>query len=188
MGSLLWSILLLAAALLVIGVELFVPSAGLLAILSAGLLTSAVVVAFVHSVPAGVSMIGAIALLLPFIFMLFVKIWPSTPIGRRVLISRKHYEDVLPTGREYEEREELVGQRGIARSQMLPSGQVVIDGQKYDAVSQGMAIEPGDPIEVVAIRTYKIIVRRLGQDELDNDRPVSDADDLLSRPVDDFLD
>ncbi len=188
MGSLLWSILLLVAALIVIAVELFVPSAGLLAILSAGLLTSAVIVAFLHSVPAGVSMIGVIALLLPLIFVLFVKIWPSTPIGKRVLIGRQRHEDLLPTGDWYDTREEMVGKRGVAKSRMLPSGQVVIEGQKYDAVSQGMAIEPGDVIEVVAIRTYKIIVRRLSEQELASGARVSEADDILARPVDDFLD
>ena len=187
MGPLYWSILLLAAALTVIGVELFVPSAGLLAILSAGLLTSAIIVAFLHSLPAGVSMIGAVALLLPLIFVLFVKIWPNTPIGRRVLIARQRQEDVLPTGDDYDGREELIGRRGIAKSSMLPSGQVVIDGRKYDAVSQGMAIEPGDPIEVIAFRTYKIIVRRLSENELDADHVLTDADDILARPVDDLL-
>lgn len=188
MGPLLWSIILLAAALAVIGVELFVPSAGLLAILSGSLLTAAVIVAFFASPVAGVFMVGTVALLLPLIFMLFVKVWPNTPIGRRILIKRQRGEDLLPTGEQYDGREELVGKRGQARSHMLPSGQIMIDGQKFDAISEGAAIEPGDPIEVVAIRTYKIIVRRLSETEVRPDHLRDQADDILSRPVDELLD
>jgi membrane-bound serine protease (ClpP class) len=180
--------MLLAAALLVIGIELFVPSAGLLGILAGGLLMSAIVVAFLDSLVAGVCMVGAVALLLPFIFMLFVKIWPNTPIGRRVLIGRTRQQDWLPTGEDYDGREQLIGKRGVAKTQMLPSGQVLINGQKYDAVSQGMVVEPGDAIEVVALRTYKIIVRRISENELAAGARGTDPDDILSQPVDDFLD
>ena len=62
MSGLVWSIILLFAALCVIGIEMFVPSAGLLAILSAVLIISSIVVAFLHSIPAGVVMIVAVAL------------------------------------------------------------------------------------------------------------------------------
>ncbi len=186
MGPLIWSVLLLAGALLVVALEMFVPSAGLLGILAAALFLSAIIVAFFHSAITGVSMIGAIGLLLPFIFLAFVKIWPHTPIGRRVLIGRRDKDDLLPRGKQYDERQQLVGRRGVARTPMLPSGQVLIDGEKFDAVSQGAAIEAGNRIEVVAIRTYKIIVRRIDDDEPARGLDVN-PDDILSRPVDDLF-
>jgi membrane-bound serine protease (ClpP class) len=187
MNPLVWSAILLGAGLLVIAVELFVPSAGLLGMLAGVLLLSSIIVAFFNSMLAGVVMIGVVAALLPFIFLLFVNIWPSTPIGRRVLIARKSREEYLPVGEHYDERQRLIGKRGTARTRMLPSGQVLIDGKKYDAVSQGMVIEPGDAIEVIAIRTWKIIVRRVTAEELQRGGPAVDPDDILSRPVDEFL-
>ncbi len=187
MNPVFWSVVLLAGGLLVIGLELFVPSAGLLGLVAGVLLLSSIIVAFFSSMIAGVVMIGVVATLLPFIFMLFVSVWPNTPIGRRVLIGSKRREDVMPAGEHYEERERLIGKRGVARTRMLPSGQVVIDGKKYDAVSQGTVVEPGDAIEVVAIRTWKIIVRRLSETELARGGPASDPGDILSQPVEDFL-
>jgi membrane-bound serine protease (ClpP class) len=185
MDPLFWSIALLIASLLVICIEMFVPSAGLLGLLAAVLMVSAIILAFFNSMLAGVIMIGAVAISLPFIFMLFVRIWPSTPIGRRVMISSP--PDMRPTGEQYEAFSQLIGRRGVARTRMLPSGQVLIDGKSYDAVSQGTAVEAGDPIEVIACRTYRIIVRRISEDELANPGPAIDPDDLLSRPVDEFL-
>ena len=186
MSPLIWSILLLAGALLVVGLEMFVPSAGLLGIVAAALFLSAIIVGFFHSALAGVSMIGAIGVIMPFIFLAFVKIWPHTPIGRRVLIGRRHNDDVTLKGKQYDERKQLIGRRGVARTPMLPSGQVLIDGEKFDAVSQGAVIEAGDRIEVVAVRTFKIIVRRIHEDEPELGLEV-DSDDILSQPVDDLF-
>lgn len=186
MGPLLWSICMLGAALVVIGIEIFVPSAGLLGFLAGALLLSAIVLAFFHSAVAGVLMILGIAMLMPFIFIGFVKIWPSTPIGRRILIRRRSREETLPDGDAYDGLEALVGRTGLARTPMLPSGQIVIDESRYDAVSQGMPIEAGDRVRVIDIRTYKIIVRRVDENEPEDTLEV-DPDDLMSRPVDEFL-
>ena len=187
MSTLVWAILLLLAALVVIAIEMFVPSAGMLAILSTLLIVSAIVVGFFHSVPTGVGLMIAVALLMPLIFLVFVHVWPNTPIGKRVLIGTINQEDVVLTGEHYDEREQLVGKQGIARTKMLPSGMVVIDGTKYDAVSEGMAIEPGDPVKVIAIRAFKIIVRKLDPSETVTSSSLED-DDILSRPIDDVFD
>ncbi|MGI9516529.1 MAG: NfeD family protein [Pirellulaceae bacterium] len=187
MSGLVWAIRLLLAALVVIAIEMFVPSAGLLAILSTVLIISSIVVAFFYSVPAGVGLMIAVALLMPLIFLAFVHVWPNTPIGKRVLIGRVKHEDVVLTGEHYDEREQLIGKQGIARTKMLPSGMVVIDGNKYDAVSEGMAIEPGDPVKVVAIRAFKVIVRKMDPSETVTSSSLED-DDILSRPIDDVFD
>jgi hypothetical protein len=42
---------------------------------------------------------------------------------------------------------------------MLPSGLVLIDGKSYEAVTDGMAIEAGQPIIVVNVSTQRLVVR-----------------------------
>ena len=187
MSSLSWSIILLVAALGVIGVEMFVPSAGLLAILSGTLLISAIIMAFMHSMFAGVLMLLAIGLLLPLLFIVFVNVWPTTPIGRRVLLKRLEEDDVRLKGKHYDDQHNLVGKTGIAKSKMIPSGQIVIDGRKYDAVSEGLPIEPGDHIKVVAIRMFKIFVRKIDPDETAVTSSSLEDDDILSQPIDDVF-
>lgn len=187
MSNLLWSFVLLAAAVGVIGLEMFVPSAGLLALLAGTLLVSSVIMAFTHSLLAGVSMIIAIGVLLPVLFIIFVNVWPNTPIGRRILLGRLDEDDVRLTGEHYDEQNDLIGQYGTAKSKMIPSGQIIIDGKKYDAVSEGLPIDEGDPIKVVAIRMFKIIVRKIDP----NEAAVANSsleDDILSQPIDDVFD
>jgi membrane-bound serine protease (ClpP class) len=188
MSSLAWSIILLIAALCVVGIEMFIPSAGLLAIVSGSLFLAALIVAFFHSLTAGVFMLIAIGLLLPVMFVIFVNVWPNTPIGKRILLKRMGEDDVLLRGEHYDEQQDLVGKTGIARSEMIPSGQVMIDGRKYDAVSEGLPIDKGDHIKVVSIRMFKIFVRKIDPNEAAVATSSLEDDDLLSQPVDDVFD
>jgi hypothetical protein len=67
---------------------------------------------------------------------------------------------------------------------MLPSGAVLVDGQLIDAVSQGPAIDPGQPVVVVEVRANRVMVRpaRPHETKAADIRP----DDLLTRPIEDF--
>ncbi len=186
MDPIYWAMILMALGIATIGIELFVPSAGLLGILATVLIVSAIVTAFFHSVTAGAIMILATCVMLPVFVVLLLKIWPNTPIGKRVLIGRVNEEDVLPIGEHYEGLKNMVGRRGVARTKMLPSGLVVIDGEKYDAVSEGLAIDPGDSIQVVAVRTNKIIVRKIDPADETISSSLED-DDILSKPIDDVF-
>jgi hypothetical protein len=89
-----------------------------------------------------------------------VRWWPETPIGRLMLIPRpRSSDDVLPETPTYRTLKDLVGRRGQARGLMVPSGSVIIDGKSYDAISEGMPIEPLQPIIVVSVSTQRLIVR-----------------------------
>ena len=183
MDPIFWSIILLLLGMATIFLELFVPSAGMLGVVAVTFIAAAIVVAFISSPLAGAIMLLVTGLSLPLLIAVALKVWPHTPIGRRILIGRANEDEVLPQRDEYEEIRSLEGRRGIAKTKMLPSGLVVIDDNKYDAVSDGFAIEAGDPIEVVAIRANRIFVRPLDPDE-DWTATSSDPDDILSQPID----
>jgi hypothetical protein len=77
-----------------------------------------------------------------------------------MLIQRPRSSDeVLPETIAYRGLKDLVGRRGKAKGLMVPSGSVLIDGKTYDAVSEGMPIEPNQPVIVVNISTQRLIVR-----------------------------
>lgn len=182
MDPLYWSMILVALGVGVVLLELFVPSAGVLGIVAAILFISGIATGYFHSVWLGTTMLGLIACCLPLLFMLMVKIWPSTPLGRRILIGRMKEEEVMPVGEEYE-HEKLIGQKGIAKTKMLPSGMIKIGDQTYDAVSDGFAIEAGTEIKVVAIKMNRILVQ-----PIDPKTDVADFsnDDLLSQPFEEL--
>ena len=95
-------------------------------------------------------------------------------MGKAFLGELPSEEDVLPE----DPRRALMGRVGVARTKMLPSGAVEIDGQMIDAVTQGQAIEPGTYVVVSEVRANRVVVRPAGKDqrpshENPNDRAVA---------------
>jgi membrane-bound ClpP family serine protease len=183
MEPIVWSVLLLVAALVLVGLEVFVPSAGIISCLAALAVIASIIVAFMESVTHGLVMLAVTSVLLPSVIAAAIRWWPHTPIGRLVLIPRPaNPDDVLPESEEYRGLKSLIGRYGVARSTMLPSGSVRIENRTYDAISDGMPVDVGQRIKVVDVRTNRIVVRPLAPDESIPDEPV--ADDVLSRPLD----
>jgi len=178
--ALLWSILLLALGLGLIALELFVPSGGVLGILAALAIIASIAVAFSGGWVTGVVMLLATMLILPVVLAAAIHYWPRTPIGRAILLETpQNEEEVLPDTPEHRKLKELIGKRGTAKTKMLPSGAVVIDGRVYDAIGEGMAIDPGQPVRVTAVRTNRIVV-------VLDDSPravASESADVLAQPA-----
>jgi len=155
-----WAILLLILGLMLLVLEFFVPSGGALAVACALSLLAAIILGFMAGRWQGVSILLTVSLVVPAACAAAVKWWPDTPIGRLILIQRpKHADEVLPETVAYRGLKDLVGRRGLAKGLMLPSGLVLIDGKSYDAVTDGMAIEAGQPIIVVNVSTQRLVVR-----------------------------
>jgi membrane-bound ClpP family serine protease len=155
--ALLWSILLLLLGLGLIALELFLPSGGVLGILAALAIIGSLVFAFSGGWVAGLSMVVATMVILPLVMAAAVHYWPRTPIGRLLVLEPGSDDDVLPDEPAYQ-LQELIGKRGVAKTKMLPSGAIVIDGRVYDALSEGMAIAPGQAVRVIAVRTHRVVV------------------------------
>lgn len=51
------------------------------------------------------------------------------------------------------------GDKGAAISSLRPMGTVRVNGERYEAETEGMLIPPNYPIEVVRIEGYKLIVK-----------------------------
>jgi membrane-bound ClpP family serine protease len=172
------AVLLLLAGFACMFLELLIPSAGLIALISGALLVSGVVVGFTAGMIPGLVILVITLTAIPVVISFLIQIWPKTPIGRRVFIPLPKREDVEPDPSVIEALESLVGKNGIARSKLLPSGSVTIDGKHYDAVSDGLPIEKNQKITVVAIKAQRIFVR---PQMLPN---VPENEDALSQTID----
>ena len=185
MEPIFWALLLLAAGLLVVVVELFVPSAGVLGVIAGILIVSAIIVGFLDGLGSGALVLLLAVVALPMVLAFMVKIWPHTPLGKRILIGEIKPEDVLPNSSHYQKRNvELIGRIGVAKTKMLPSGIVIVDDEKYDAISQGFAIEAGDAIKIIDVREHRVYVEPY-DGSVEDDLPVRD-DDILSQPIEEF--
>ncbi len=178
MDPLAWSALLLILGLALVVVEVFIPSGGILGFLSIASLVSGIILAFYHrGAETGFIFLAVTAVTVPTALALAFRWWPNTPMGRRLLLDIPTSEEVLPDSAQRRSLRQLVGKLGVAKSVMLPSGAVLIDGEKIDALSEGMSIEAGQRVRVVEVRGNRVVVR-----------PTSDAerqssDDVLSQPI-----
>ncbi|HUE71978.1 MAG TPA: NfeD family protein [Pirellulaceae bacterium] len=155
-----WALLLLLLGCIFLVLEFFIPSSGTLGVLAGLSLVAAIVLAFLEGPVQGTGMVIAVSIIVPTACLVAVKYWPHTPIGRLILIQRpERPEEVLPETEGYRGLAHLVGRKGQAKSVMLPAGAVQIDGRTYDAVSEGMAIDPGTAVVVVSVSMQRIVVR-----------------------------
>ena len=121
MTPLVWAILLLALALLLILLEAFIPSGGVLGFLAAIALVASLVVGFLGGMKSGAINLVLATVVVPAAIYTLVKLWPSTPMGRMILgESPECDEDILPDSTL--ELRTLVGRHGVARTTRLPSG------------------------------------------------------------------
>ncbi len=178
--ALLWSILLLLLGLGLIALELFIPSGGVLGVLAALAIIGSLAVAFSGGWVTGIIMLVATMVILPLVLAAAVHYWPRTPIGRMIILEAPQSgDDVLPDAPQHRQLQDLIGKRGVAKTKMLPSGAIVIEGRVYDAFSEGMAIDPGEPIRVTAIRTNRVVVVL---DDAPGDR-LGESSDMLAQPA-----
>ena len=187
--NMLWSVGLMLLAGLLVLLEFLVPSAGLLGIGAAMAAAAALFLAYSESLAAGLTMTGLLALGAPALFIAAIRIWPHTPIGRRILNlppldTSKHRQssggtDSDGTSRVWEldnPYKNLLGKVGTARTHLLPSGQIEVDGHRYDAVAMGTAVDQGEFVEITNVDAGKIRVQkttrrpasRLAEDVIDN--------------------
>jgi membrane-bound ClpP family serine protease len=178
-----WAILLLLVGCALVVLEVFIPSGGIIGILSAIAFIGSIVLAFQTSPTTGptVGLIFAAftVFAVPALIALAFKYWPKTPMGKAFLGELPTDEEILP----HDPRRELLGRVGVTRSKMLPSGTVEIDGQMVDAVSQGQAIEPGAYVVVIEVRANRVVVRPAGKDQRPSNQ---NPNDMLSRPIDEL--
>ena len=142
-------LMLIGVALLV--AELLLPSHGILGFASAGCILTAIFVASRQNVWAGLGLLVACAALTPFAWTAFVKIWPKTPVGKRVLLPPVTNDPPATLVR--------VGQAGVTMSELRPIGVCDFDGVRLEAHSEHGIVPPGTAVKVVALVNNRPTVR-----------------------------
>ncbi|QDV14088.1 hypothetical protein CA51_39820 [Rosistilla oblonga] len=184
-GPLFWSFALLAAGLLLIIVEFFVPSGGVLAIASGLTLVGSIVVGFSVSPRWGMIMVVLVAVIVPVVLGMTVRLWPRTPMGRSIMARQPGdpLPDVLPDDDFHRKIKSLQGRVGVAASDMLPNGTIKIDGEKFDAVSSGGVIDRGQNVEVFRVDSGKLHVRATSRPVEENRGRIEPPGSPLDQPI-----
>jgi membrane-bound ClpP family serine protease len=157
-GLMMVAAILFVAAIAFLAGELIVPSHGLLAIFCV-LFAVLGVAAFYAAAPALGIVSGIVMLVIaPFAFYAAVRIYPNTPMGKRVMLRRPAAGTI---DNESLERAALIGKTGVATTPLRPVGACQIDGNRIECVSESTVIESGTPIEVTQVNGMRVIVRAI---------------------------
>ena len=175
-----WAVVLMLVGCGLVVLEVFIPSGGALSLLSAVALIASLVMAFRSDFSTGLTFVLITLVAVPSAVAMAFKVWPMTPMGKAFLGELSTSAEMTPE----DPRRELVGRAGVAKSNMLPSGSVLIDGKTIDAISQGSAIDKGQAVVVVEVRANRVVVRAAYTDEAR--QIVADPRDIFTQPIDEL--
>jgi membrane-bound serine protease (ClpP class) len=154
-----WALFFLFAAVLFAVLEVFVPSGGILAFLSAIAVIGSVILVFQSGFIFGGVYLFCLAVGVPAFLCYAIRFWPRTMVGRRILLHPEE-DPALQPNAELSARKQLIGKRGVARSKMVLSGLIEVEGKQFNAVSEFESLEPGDIVVVVKVDGIGVTVRK----------------------------
>ncbi len=159
MGDAILIVSLFALAGVLIVLELFIPSQGVLTIVAAASLIFGIVECFLVSQLLGLIVVIIIAVTLPVFIIAMVRIWPDTWIGKRVAIRKA--QKAIPGGSipDTSRLDRLLGQTGQTMTDLRPVGAVMFGDERVDCVAETGQINKGSEITVIHVEGVRVVVR-----------------------------
>lgn len=159
MGDAILIISLFALAGVLIVLELFIPSQGVLTIFAAVCLIFGIVECFLVSQLLGLIVVIVTAVTLPVFIIAMVRIWPDTWIGKRVAIRKA--QKAIPGGSipDTGQLDRLLGQTGQTITDLRPVGAVMFGDERVDCVAETGQIDKGSEITVIHVEGVRVVVR-----------------------------
>mgnify|MGYP001571343946 CR=1 FL=1 len=137
------------AALAILVLEVFVPSGGVLAVLGGlGLLVS-IYYGFQISPFLGIGQILASIIAVPLMFFYGLK---KLTLNKKMDTEEGFHSD--KSGMDY-----LLNKQGVALTALRPSGTIIIEGKRFDVVTEGEMIDKDTPVKIAKIEGARIIVK-----------------------------
>lgn len=167
-GSLSLAFILILAGFLLMVAELFIPSGGILSVLSIGALGVGVSMAFFNDVAIGWYSLIGVFIALPIVGGVLLRLWPKTPMGKRFILEAPQDDGSAALMASHEELENLVGKIGKTISVLRPAGMVDFEGRRVDSITEGMMIQPGQTVRCVEVRAGKVLVRPVDSTNLES--------------------
>ncbi len=147
------SIGLVTGGIILILIEVFIPG-GIVGSVGAVLLAAGVIVGFTISPLFGLALLIISLFAGVVTFWLWLKFFPKTPIGRRVILQNDGAE-----WHGYDQKQsELLGETGVAQSALRPSGIALINNKRIDVVTRGEMLPAQTSIKVIEVSGNRVVV------------------------------
>ena len=154
----LYHIAVFLAGVLMIIVEILLPTVGLLAGLGVAAMLYSIVLALGGDIGA-LAALGIALVISVVLFLLIVSRLPSSKLWNKIVLqkSSRTEEGYVSAA----ERSELVGKMGEVLTELRPSGTARIDGRPVDVISEGAYIQKGKQIVVLSVNGSRVVVREV---------------------------
>jgi len=168
---------LLALALVLLVLELFVPTSGALSVMTGVAAVASIASMFIYDTVYGAVYLALLCAGSPIVLLLVFKVWSHTPIARRMILQQgadgATQSDRMPTesgdpsvasrgkaaAAMTARLSELVGRAGTAVTTLRPVGFVRVEGQRIDAIAESGFIAEGAAVDVVEVFEGQLKVR-----------------------------
>lgn len=159
MDPLILAYVLIAAGVVLVLAELFIPTGFVLVGIGVCLALVGVGLVFVHgSMENGVMALLSLCVGGPLLGGFLFYLWPYSPMGRK-LIKASREENTVANMAGNIELEGLRGKTGKTISPLRPSGVAEFDGRRIGVITEGMMVEVGQWVKCVEVRANKVVVR-----------------------------
>jgi len=152
-----WGFILVGAAIIVLALELLLPTGGLLALVTGILLVGSLVAFFQYNPSAGWLALVLMIVLGPICAFYGFKIWMNSKLAKNLIL-----EDEGPATTH---AASLLGVVGVAETPLRPVGTVRVNGQRHDALAELGIIEVGTAIKVIEELDNQLKVRAVEPQE-----------------------
>jgi membrane-bound ClpP family serine protease len=151
-----------ACAMLLVA-EVFIPSAGLLIMLSLACLAGGLFIFFKHSPAAGWLGVAIAIVMIPGVLVGAYKIFPHTKFGNRMLLAppQKQAGEGIP---DTDELKGLLGAVGTVITTMRPVGMCDIGGKRLECMAEGGFVEKDKKVKVIKVESTQVTVRVIQAD------------------------
>ncbi len=153
---------LLAAALVLLSLELFLPSGGLLGVAAALAAFAAVGCFFAEDTALGFASLLGLAVVTPVLLGLGLWIWPHTPIGRRLVLGDSDRGPAVDGAGELASTASklpAVGDTGESVTPLRRVGSCRFTGVRVECLAESGMIDAGVPVVVSRVSGNEIFVR-----------------------------
>lgn len=161
---LIWGLALMLVAGVMLVVEVFVPTAGILGVVAAITALIGVVFLWRYNEYYGAGGLLATAIIGPTVAYYGLKLYRHTPLGRKMIGVPD--DEVVEAQRQAEEAEKqaataILGKEGVALTDLRPVGMIQVGDRRLDALAEVMFIERGSRVRVIGTSTGQVKVRQI---------------------------
>jgi membrane-bound ClpP family serine protease len=169
MNQLTLAYILIALGLFLLVAELFIPSGGVLFVVSICAIIIGVALTFVYGdASTGMTTLVVVFIALPLLGGFLLYYWPKTRMAKRMCQTGPEEDATVASMPVNVELEQLRGRVGRAASALRPSGVVEFDGRRIDVITEGMMVDPETWVRCIDVKAGKVVVRPTANPKLDD--------------------